>query len=61
MKRDRVFYEVRAEADERPLTLKVRSETGCLLREVQTEARETCVALILQGRYWICHVLPLAA
>jgi hypothetical protein len=47
MERDHVFYEVRAEADERIVILKVRSETGCLLCEVHTEAREKFVAVTL--------------
>jgi hypothetical protein len=47
MEKDRVFYEVRAEADETVVTLKVRTDTDCLLCEGQTEAGETFVALTL--------------
>ena len=41
----RVFSEVRAEDDETVVSLKVTTETDCLLCEVQIGAKETVVAL----------------
>jgi len=56
MERDRVFSEVRAEAEETVVTLKVRTEAEWLLCEVRTEAWERVVTLTLSGHYWICRV-----